>query len=664
MLRSLALLLFAPLALAARPFELNDLDRLAEVAEPAISPDGAWIAYSVRTVNVEEDKPVYDLWRVSWDGRRREQLTFTDKSSEWQPEWSPDGRWLAFLSDRNDERERTQVWVMPRDGGEARRVAELPEGVQDFAWAPDSGRLVVVAIDRKSDHDDAKPAPPIVIDRYQFKADTEGLLTARRKHLYIVDVASGRPEQITSGQHDEQLPAWSPDGKWIAFTTKRGADPDRHMNSDVYVIEAKSGGAERQITTFDGIDQDPYWETRIAWSPDSKRIAYLQAGEQRWIEYAPPQLAIADIATGHTTIPANIDRAFSKVKWAPDGKSVYALIEQSRSTYLARIDARTGAVRYLMSGARFDIDLDVSKNGRVVLAGGDSQHPAELFAVEPKLRPLTQHNEWLSSVSLSTVEDIEFTSTDGTHIDGFLVKPAGYVPGKRYPAILRIHGGPVYQFSHEYMDEWQYYASQGFAVIAVNPRGSSGRGFEFAKAIYADWGNKDAKDVLAGVDYAVRSGVADPERLAVGGWSYGAILTNYVIAQDRRFKAAFSGAGMSNLLGMYGHDEYIHEYELELGKPWRAPEAYLKLSFPFLHADRIKTPTLFLCSQLDDNVPCIGAEQMYQALKSEDVPTELVIYPNQYHEIDIPSYRKDRFGRYVEWVKSHISAPSKEATSN
>ncbi len=226
--------------------------------------------------------------------------------------------------------------------------------------------------------------------------------------------------------------------------------------------------------------------------------------------------------------------------------------------------------------------------GAIVVLGGDALHPPELSAIEPDgPRALSNHNDWLRTKRLAPVENIEFKSADGTRIEGFLVKPVDYQPGRRYPTILRIHGGPVYQFSHEFMADWQAYAAKGFVVVAANPRGSSGRGFDFARAIYADWGNKDVEDVLAAVDHVVRLGIADPARLGIGGRSYGSILTNYVIARDPRFKVAVSGAGSSNMLGMYGHDQYTREYELELGTPWANREAYDRTSYPFLHADRI-----------------------------------------------------------------------------
>ncbi|MGH8028027.1 MAG: S9 family peptidase, partial [Pseudoxanthomonas sp.] len=474
-------------------------------------------------------------------------------------------------------------------------------------------------------------------------------------HLYLFDIASGKAQPLTTGAHDEQLPAWSPDGKLIAYVGKRGKDPDRHLDFDLYVIEPRIGARERQVTTFPGSDLDPYWETRPAWSPDSTRIAYLQSGEDKWIYYAPWQLAVVDVANGRATIPAPIDRCFYKPRWSADGKSVYALIEQSLVTHLSRIDLADGKITELTQGDRFDYDLDVSANGRIVVLGGDDHHPYELSAVEDgKLRALGKHNEWLARKRLAEVEKFAFKNADGDTIEGLLVKPVGYQKGKRYPALLRLHGGPVYEYSHEFMPDWQAYAAQGYAIVAVNPRGSSGRGFDFAKAIYADWGNKDVQDVLAGIDHAVRTGIADSERLGIGGWSYGAILTNAVIARDTRFKAAVSGAGASNMYAMYGHDQYIREYELELGTPWNDRERYDRASYPFLHADRIKTPTLFQCAEKDLNVPCLGAEQMYQALRSLEVPTQLVIYPGENHGLTVPSYLRDRLERNLAWYDKYL----------
>jgi dipeptidyl aminopeptidase/acylaminoacyl peptidase len=247
------------------------------------------------------------------------------------------------------------------------------------------------------------------------------------------------------------------------------------------------------------------------------------------------------------------------------------------------------------------------------------------------------------------VQRTSFHSRDGTEIHGFVVTPPGARPGQKLPTILRIHGGPVDQFQMEFRADWQILAGHGYQVIAANPRGSAGRGTEFASAIYADWGHKDAEDVLAAVDDAVAHHNADPARLAIGGWSYGGMLTDYVIAQDQRFRAAIAGASIGNILAGYGTDEYALDYETELGTPWGNFPAWQKVSFPFLHNDRIVTPTLFLCGDRDFNVPLLNSEQMYQALRSRGVPTQLVIYPGAYHDITRPSFLVDRLRRYLGW---------------
>ncbi len=246
------------------------------------------------------------------------------------------------------------------------------------------------------------------------------------------------------------------------------------------------------------------------------------------------------------------------------------------------------------------------------------------------------------------------SSRDGTRINGFILKPPGYKPGVRYPTLLQIHGGPTAQYTNSFDISWQILAAQGFVVVAANPRGSSGRGEAFSKAIWAAWGEKDTKTSWRVVDYAVAQGIADPARLGVGGWSYGGILTDNLITRDKRFKAAVSGASIGNVLAGYGTDMYIREYEAELGVPWKNLDVYLRNSYPFLHADRIVTPTLFMCGEQDFNVPLINSEQMYQAVRSIGVETQLIIYPGQFHGLSVPSYLRDRLTRQIEWYRRHL----------
>jgi dipeptidyl aminopeptidase/acylaminoacyl peptidase len=662
---ALALLLTAALAAQAADWPADrfgpaDIARLADLAEPVFAPDGGTVVYTVETSNLAEDRKQTDLWRVGYDGSDRTQLTATPKASEWAPAWSPDGRWLGFLADRGDADATTQVWVMPAAAGEARALTSVAQGVLDFAWSPDSRRLALIIADPERPAGEPKPKnpPPIVTERFHFKMDVEGYLGAQRAHLYLYEIDSGQLTQLTSGEQDESVPSWSPDGSQIAYISQRSGAANREGKVDLHLIAPRAGATSRHLAQLDGAYGDTPAGLRPQWSPDGRRIAYLQGGEAKWIYYAPLQLALVDVASGAVTLPAPIDRWFSQLRWSPDGKSVLALVEQSRVVNLSRVDLASGKVTPLTRGPRYDAGFALSPQGRIVVLGGDDVTPYELAALERgQLRPLGTHNAWLAQKRLARFEDITFRSKDGTAIDGFVVKPVDYVPGRRYPAILRIHGGPVYQFSHEFMPDWQVYAARGFVVIAANPRGSSGRGFDFARAIFADWGSVDVQDVLAAVDHAVAAGIADPERLGVGGRSYGGILTNYVIASDTRFKAAVSGAGASNWIALYGHDMYTREYELELGTPWANRALWDRLSYPFLHADRIRTPTLFYCAEMDFNVPCNGSEQMYQALRSLGVPTRLVVYPGENHGLRIPSYLRDRMERLLDWNVEHLLQP-------
>jgi dipeptidyl aminopeptidase/acylaminoacyl peptidase len=642
---------------------LDDIHVLRDVYDPQISPDGTWVAYTVRSTDVKKDEHNADIWMTTWDGKQSLRLT-SSPDGENTPRFSPDGRYLAFLSSRDDPAESDQVWLMNRSGGEAEKLTEFKGGVSDFAWSPDGRRLAIIVEDPDPDACDSekekcedKVPKPIVIDRYRFKEDEIGYLTTVREHLYLFEVATRKADLLTPGEFNEVLPSWSPDGKAIAFVSKRGKDVDRLNNWDLYVIEARSGSTPRQITSFEGPDSDPEWESPPVWSPDGKLIAYLQGGPQKRIYYAVHKLAVVPASGGSPRLlsPA-LDRNIGTPHWSADGASIWFLLEDDGSVHLARLPAAGGKVERVVDGHRVISGLTLGPGGRVAVIDSTPQTPPEVFALQgSSLRPLSRQNEGLmSQIRLAATEQVTVKSKDGTAITTFVVRPPDAPAGRRSPAVLRVHGGPVDQFQNEFRIDWQLLAARGYVVLGANPRGSSGRGEEFSMAIYADWGNKDAQDVLAAVDHAVAQGIADPDKLGIGGWSYGGMLTNYVIAQDTRFKAATSGAGISNILAGYGTDQYIVEYDQELGPPWTALESWLRVSFPFLHADRIVTPTLFLCGEKDFNVPLLNSEQMYQALRSLGRETQLIIYPGEYHGLDRPSYERDRLERYLAWYDKHL----------
>jgi len=669
--------LMASSALAAvRPLVPADIYNERILSSPSVSPDGAWVAYAVKILDRTEDKAITHVWMTSWDGARTLQMTNSPKDSESQPRWSPDGRYLAFVSGRGDENDADQLWLLDRAGGEARKLTEGKQSVDDYAWSPDGRKIALILKDaepeEKSAEDDgkaggagaAKPDPkrpkPIVIDRFQFKQDIEGYLGARRGRLYVLDLATRKVERVADGDYDEALPAWSPDSKRLAFVSKRGADADRDDNWDIFVVEPHAGATPKAVTTFNGGDDAPDWESYPAWSPDGRSIAYVQGGPPKLIEYGVRHLAVAPVDGGPSRlVTPSLDRNAGKPRWTADGKAIRFVLEDDGAEVLAEVPAGGGTVKTLVGGRQVVEAHDADSHGHEIVQVATPTSPGEIFVVEKgRLRPLTHQNDWLKDVALAQVEEVKFPSKDGTEVHGFITRPPGVSAGQRAPALLRLHGGPASQFDMGWNREWLILAAHGYVVLASNPRGSTGRGEAYASAIYADWGTKPVQDVLGLVDYAVAKGIADPDRLGVGGWSYGGILTNYVVAADHRFKAATSGASISNVLAGYGTDEYVRDYETELGKPWEHPEAWIKISDPFFHADRIKTPTLFLGGDKDFNVPLLNSEQMYQALRSQGVETRLIIYPGQFHGLTRPSFLKDRLDRYIDWFDAHLGKPA------
>jgi dipeptidyl aminopeptidase/acylaminoacyl peptidase len=637
----------------------DDVFNLKTVSDPQISPDGGWVAYRVAWLDRKEDARTADLYMAPFGGGEAVQLT-RHSEAERHARWSPDGRHLAFLAKRDGK--HTQVWLLDRRGGEPTALTEYKADVSELAWSPDSSRLALIVTD--VDPDDAANVPdgerdaaerkapkPIVVTRLQFKRDGEGFLNDLRPHVHVFDIAKKSSIQITTGAFDDESPRWSRDGRSVVFVSNRTEQPDTNENTDLFIVSADGSAPPRNLTS------SPESESSPEFSPDGRWLTFIKGGKPSDIWYATNNLAVMPADGGPPRILTDgVDRNLSSPRFSHDGGSIYVIVEDGGSAHLARVSAGGGRLERVVAGERDVEAFSIGARGELVVLETSVHQPSEISRVETggTLARVTRTNDaFLSGITLGKVERFKARSKDGTSIDAFLTRPPDRPTATRLPTILRIHGGPVSQYSTSFELEWQMLAAAGYAVVAANPRGSSGRGRDFSYAIWADWGNKDYQDVMAAVDEAVAMGVADPDRLGVGGWSYGGILTNLVLVQTTRFKGAISGASEVNYAANYGHDHYQREWEAELGLPWKNLARWNEMS-PFFRVENITTPTLILCGQEDWNVPLLNSEQLFQALRRLGRTTELVIYPGQSHSIVRPSYQKDRYERYIAWYDKYV----------
>ncbi len=650
---------------------LDDLTRFHDVGGPVISPDGQWVAYTVSTIEPTADKRITDLWMVSWDGKEDLRLTWAgdvdedsdDLTSSGAPRWSPDGNYLSFTAGRTGKAKGSQVWVLDRRGGEAHQLTDVKGHLSAYVWAPDAKKLLLAITPETEEEAAAEKAKgggekekpkPIVLDRYHFKEDVEGYLKSdEHTQLYLWDVTTHKLDKLTTDKnYDESNAVWSPDGTRIAYVSNHDQDPDRSINTDVWVVDAKPNSTPKRLTTFDGPDGG-----RIAWSPDNKWIAFTEGDELKLWQYSEEKLGIvaADGSSAPRILTTALDRSVTTPQFSPDGKSIEVIVEDDRSEYPASVELATGKVHRDVADAGTTTGMNSFAGHTAVVWTTDSQ-PGEIYALEDgTLRRLTHHNDdEIASLKLAQTQDVKAVTKDGTEVHGLLTLPPGTQAGMKVPMLLFIHGGPNGQDGHDFNIHRQLYAAHGYAELNVNYRGSSGRGNAYQKIIAADWGDHEVQDLLATVDEVVKEGLVDPDKMGVGGWSYGGILTDYTIASTTRFKAASSGAGTGNPVAFYGVDEYILQYDYELGPPWKDPQKYIQLGYPFFHAERIKTPTLFMGGDKDFNVPLNGGEQMYQALKSLNVPAELIVYPGQFHGFTRPSFIRDRYVRWFDWYDKWV----------
>jgi dipeptidyl aminopeptidase/acylaminoacyl peptidase len=618
-----------------RNLVLDDYGSFYSPGAPRISPGGEQIAEQIFVVS---------------DGNAEPRPVTSSATSAWSPRWSSDGNSLYFLSDRSDS---SQLWKLPvNDFGEAEQLTDFEHGISAIKLSPDETRLLLSFSDNdfQEEPEDAEPQP-FVVTRRQFKRDAGGgyISEGDSHHLYLYDIEGESLTQITSGTYEEGSAAWSPDGDAIVFVSNRN-DPDAEYSSDLWIVRADNtdkGQTLKRLTNNPDAKQSP------SWSPDGKLIAYVTAVEG---PYGLPHIAVVPTSEGDPrTLTTELDRWVSRFEFSDDGDWIYFNYDNSGATHLARVRVRDGKIEKLLEGDRVVSSFDVGDNGDVAIRANNRNDTSDIYRLSgSRLDRLTDLNQELfSELNLGSKFRVSYESDDGTVVEAFITTPPDYETGNAYPAILNIHGGPVGQFSWGFDFKGQFFASNGYVFIEPNPRGSTGRGQDFIDAIYRTWGVTEYDDVISSVDFAVEQGIADPNRLAVTGYSYGGYMTNVVITRTKRFKAAASGAGHSLIEANVGHDIYQQWYMWELGFPWENRERYDLLS-PLLRAGNVKTPTIFLGGRIDWNVPILNAELFYQALQVQGIDSTLVVYPGMHHGGWLEEFEKDYLQRILDWFDHYV----------
>jgi dipeptidyl aminopeptidase/acylaminoacyl peptidase len=651
-----ALLMVARAQPAPRGITPEDYFAFEFASDPNISPDGKLVAYVVTKIDRTQNRRNSSIWMVATDGGRAPwQFTISPQSAN-SPRWSPDGKSLAFLSSRPEstppanppagsataEQPRNQVYVLSMNGGEAKRITSLKNGVSLFRWSPDGTRLVVVSRIGPSDvplQVDMRTSDVRHYKNTSYKFNDTGWFDDRRTHLWVVDIKSGATRPITHGNDwNDSDPQWSPDGKRIAFVSNRtGKEYDENRNTDVWVINVDDSEKLTKISDHDEADNQPRW------SPDGKWIAFTGEVHERdhpkiWLvpELGPP----STLAAG-----GQLDLIPGQLEWSGDGKSIYFETGVKGENHLFRVDvgigpvARVPRITQVTTGPRAVRSVDFNfASGKMVYLANDFKHLDDLYVADlngKNERKLTSLNEALwKQIQFADVERFTYKSADDWDVDGFFVKPINWQAGKKYPLVLSIHGGPAGQYGVDWYHEFQVYAAKGYAVLFTNPRGSTGYGQKFERGIVTEWGGKDYLDIMNGLDAALKKYPwIDRDRMGVTGGSYGGYMTNWIVGHTDRFKAAVTLRSVSNFIsddgtrdGAYGHSPDFG------GDIFQKMDLYWDRS-PLKYANQVKTPTLILHSDNDYRVPIEQGEQWFRALKHFGVTTEIVFFPRENHNL-------------------------------
>ncbi|MBC8229074.1 S9 family peptidase [bacterium] len=650
----------------------EDIVAMKRLGEAVISPDGRWAVFARAIPILEEEKSEYrsHIWLVSTKAGEPFQLT-NGPNSDNTPRWSPDSTRIAFVSKRGGD--KNQICIIPIAGGEAKQLTHTKNGASNPRWSPD-GKRIALLMQEKDDETEEKRKKakddPVVVEKDDFK----------QTHLWVIDVATmneepellfelpekksgedkddkkeqdkkDKSQRLTEGDFHVSDPRWSPDGKQIAFVSAPSPKADHSMfNATIQIIDVETK-AIRKLTSYDGGESSPRW------SPDGRWVAFLRNSEG----YGQKDLHIISAEGGASTnLTSDLDRNTDSPIWSPDGEVIYFRAMNRVRRHLYAVPKAGGEIRQITQGDCVIGGISIADDGDTFLCYRSAPNmPGDLWAGSIRtgeLKQLTELNPKIGNFALGETRVVHWKSSDGLEIEGLLCLPVGYETGQRYPLIVEPHGGPHGGARDlEFKSQWQYFSGEGFAIFAPNFRGSDGYGRDFARANYSDWGIGDYQDIMTGIDHLIDQGIADPERLVVGGWSYGGYMTSWMVTQTDRFKAAMNGCGVTNLVSMYGQTDIPSFMRLYFeDAPSKKLELYHKHS-PISYIHRVKTPTLILHGAEDKRVPLPQAEEFYACLKSIGVDVEFVKYPREGHGIGEPRHVLDLLKRHLSWYKKYIN---------
>ena len=671
MRRLLLLLCWCAIAFAQKkPFDVNALLDLKRIADPQISPDGRLVAFQVTTVDVPGNKKPMQIWTVSIDGVAPRQITHEGDNNQ-RPRWSPDGKRIAYISDRGGS---SQIWTMDPDGGNAKQVTNLSTDADGVIYSPDGKNFVFTsevypecgadeACNKKSlDAEKASKVRARVYTDLLYRHWTtwQG---KRRSHLLTIPVSGGTARDLTpaareappfslGGPDDYDI---SPDGQEVCYSMNADPVPATSTNADLYVV-AIAGGQSRKITLNPGADSSPRY------SPDGKYIAWraqTRAGYEsdRW------RLMTLERATGKVSnLTETLDRWVNSFIWSPDSQSLFFTTNDRGRQAIQTIPAAGGAARMAATAEGELDDMQLARNGQtMVYTQQTGASPVELYRARSTGGTpfaLTHLNDQaLGEYQLSSVEEFWVDSADGAKVQSFLIRPANFIPTRKYPVMFLIHGGPQGFWGHTWSYRWnaQVFAGAGYVVVMPNPRGSTGYGQKFIDEINNDWGGRAFDDVMAVADQIVANvPYADASKMVAAGGSYGGYMVDWILGHTQRFKALVSHAGVYNLRSEFGATEELWFPLWEFsGAPWDKPEDYGKWS-PDHFVKEFRTPTLVIHGEMDFRVPYNQGLELFTALQLQKVPSKLLVFPDEGHWVLKPQNSVLWYRTFIEWMDSWV----------